>query len=775
MRIGGRIVALRGEPIEPAGYDWDEWVRSERLPTHHWQRDLLNDGMAGQYRINSGYGEPTVEIAGDGPAPIAGVAISLRAWSGPLGGALRDYRIVTSLDGTTFVAAANGTLEAIPERQHIVFNAPVPARFARIVDQACEGADDCRSWLAEVMVIAQPGHVPQGLRPPDPADPLWGGHIVSGTDPGSAQGRWTDGLTVSETPVSYNAERVAAREADPFARWTLGFREGRAVEIASLTWAGEVREDMVGGVRLSAYADGAAGPFVALGRLERPAPGETSTLTLDAPVWARFVRIEMDPFEGDAYAPDVIRIAPTARGVAALGLWDEMDARGPYEALGLAPDRTMSEPAGGASADAAVPLALDAPLASSVVRGGNEDWFGVEMPASPQPTAILRVWLRHPFLVEAGVRLEDASGAPIPLRPIETFRETLPDLFPPLPEGAPDPDDVWPAGWPCHIGRAYDLAAEVAPGETYRGRVFEGGRSVTAFREISGFMTRNLPALRRGYRALADALGEEDAVSFPRANPRFADKDGFVTGRAEALRALASGTVSRGETTSDFGVALRRETGRLEFREGAKAMTFAGFGNGIGRDYLRDMSRGVVRADALITTCDDEARCSDQRVAEDRPRDVARIARGTVAYLDRPEDVEEMFARLLARVRGPKAYEIEVSALSPPVEEIAPQPVVVPEPGIVLPDIVPEPKAPTRALLTLLLAADGDGARGPTGEGLADPARNDAGPLPPAVGVIVDASGSMRQRLDGRRRIEIARAALTDLVGAGLPEPRLSP
>src|SRR5690606_32759664 len=125
----------------------------------------LTDGIAPVGRIDGGgpgYSEPTVMLAGDGPSELAGAVISLR-WNVEPSKGLRNYRIETSLDGVAFETAAQGRLEGIRERQHLVFDRPLMARYLRVVDPDCEGQAKCSSFIGEIMAIATPGTHPAGI------------------------------------------------------------------------------------------------------------------------------------------------------------------------------------------------------------------------------------------------------------------------------------------------------------------------------------------------------------------------------------------------------------------------------------------------------------------------------------------------------------------------------------------------------------------------------------------------------------------------------------
>ncbi|WMS41955.1 hypothetical protein RDV64_18070 [Acuticoccus sp. MNP-M23] len=761
---GGRIVRAAGQAFE-GPVVW----RSAKNPglgtARTWRRDLVNDGFTGHYRVEKGYGTPTIRF--EVTSPLVGVAMSARSWGETaFAQGVRRFAIETSNDGTAWQLVREARVETLEGLQYFPFDGDVSAGWLRLRDLDCPDPDNCATRLAEVMAIARPGFVPPALKDADLGDPALGGHVVSGF---AVTGTRPVNLVTAGAQASFKADALAKAGSDR-AVWVLGLAGDRASEIARIAWEGETGRLTAGRVDLRASAGDAAGPWVELGALE---PG--GTLTLDTPVWARFIEVSTPPVDGEVLAPDRLRITPTARGLAVLGLWDEGRTAGPYEAAGLAPAPGEIASVGGTTRGDAVPLTGE--VESAVRKGVREDWFAVTVPEEPGQ-AFLRVRLSHPRMLEVGVRLVDQAGTEVDLAPIETFRDKLPELFPPLADGAPPPDEVWPANWPRHTGREYDLAAEI-PAGPHALRVFEGPRTLTMFRELSSFMAPNLPAIRAGTRAVADMMADDDGLSFPRLSLTLADDSGLLRGREAVLRSLSGGAVSRGNETPSFGAALARETARIAFEEGGKAMLFLGSGNGIDRDWLGTPDTARAPVDAGITQCTDEARCAEQSIAEMRVRDIAAATGGGMSWIDGPRDVALLFDKTLAAMTGPKRYRLWTEVLRGPEPEPEPEqePEQAPEAEPKAPsEPEPEPVAALPAELPPLAPSAPGRLRielaGAGGDALDEDFESDFGPaapVGPAVGVILDASGSMLQRLDGRRRIEVAREALTGLALHGLP------
>ena len=145
--------------------------------------------------------------------------------------------------------------------------------------------------------------------------------------------------------------------------------------------------------------------------------------------------------------------------------------------------------------------------------------------------------------------------------------------------------------------------------------------------------------------------------------------------------------------------------------------------------------------------------------SQDLMQDWAAVNSGHYAHMSTIGDMEVGFDRATCLLRRPAAYVLSLATRSaaPPLPIPTPTPEATPTPA---PTATPEP-TPTPVFA-------GNGAIAVA----AAPIEADAG-QPTAFGggaieVILDASGSMLQQLEGRRKIEIARDVLTNLVTQGI-------
>src|SRR5690554_1146116 len=116
----------------------------------------------------------TVALAGDGPTMVVGAILN------PLAGVrsrdqLRNFRIETSLDGSTFTTAYEGQLKAARIDQAFIFDAPVNARYLRLTGLDSQSGSTNGGYVGELRLIAAD---PALFGEHDLADPVLGGHVV---------------------------------------------------------------------------------------------------------------------------------------------------------------------------------------------------------------------------------------------------------------------------------------------------------------------------------------------------------------------------------------------------------------------------------------------------------------------------------------------------------------------------------------------------------------------------------------------------------------------
>src|SRR5690606_28760524 len=101
-----------------------------------WRGMLLHIGTG--LRPSEDYPQPTFELAGDAPVPVTGFLLN------PTGTfhekyRLREFAVALSLDGKHFETALRGELRPAPIEQAFLLDAPVLARYVRLMPLSNHG------------------------------------------------------------------------------------------------------------------------------------------------------------------------------------------------------------------------------------------------------------------------------------------------------------------------------------------------------------------------------------------------------------------------------------------------------------------------------------------------------------------------------------------------------------------------------------------------------------------------------------------------------------
>lgn len=356
----------------------------------------------------------TVDLAGAGPVPVAGVTIH-PGFSDGFSVLAREFDILLSNDGKTFEVVYSGELSPLSTEQVFAFDTPVEARFAQLQIRSVHGKPSADVILGEWKVIAVPDWAPGGGF--NIADPAAGGHVVMM----SPQDR--DLLTapklLDETP-----ERVALDVQDGVKPvWVVGFRDDRAAQIAELQWVdpdGTTPETRVNTVTVEVSLSSPVGPWQPLGtwELTRGADGAIAPFVLDAPAWARFVRFTGDgPAEKTKWEyPATLRVIERGIGEeyrSVLGEWGEHARAAFLEWQNPPAAPVLSEEADDNDAvDQAQPLDLDQAVSGRVQIDRDTDWYRIEVPEGQNT---LTLTFNGDPTVGLLPTLYDAAGTVVPL------------------------------------------------------------------------------------------------------------------------------------------------------------------------------------------------------------------------------------------------------------------------------------------------------------------------------------------------------------------------
>ncbi|MGR3512232.1 MAG: VWA domain-containing protein [Paracoccaceae bacterium] len=651
--------------------------------------------------------ETVFRLAGERP-PIRGLGFSLRLDSSPTYWA-KHILVEFSLDGETWTNAINVELEQRAERQFIVFDDPVVSQYLRITIRS-QFADIAHRELSEVLAIAEPGYVPLASEI-DLAAPEFGGHLVAGELP-----------TAYAMLVTNKDREVWLDESDPESgflekHWIMGFHESRIARIAGFEWVpgeGRERDNQASEIKVS-VANDLLGPF-------RP----ITTLTgfdrrqLEAPVFARFVKFTL-PNQG-LYLPKHIRIfeAPSSENyLSVFGQWTEDNSNGPFEHFEHAPPNSALVDLGGESMDTATSFALGQDVAANVAHSAPR-WFEFEVPTEASG-AIEFAMDGGPRLRQTGLRLFDALENEVALRRARVKK--------------PDEESFGVFAAPRSDAMIYE--ADLTPGQTYFLVVDVPSRVLSLRAEsVAGVSARRVGILR-SLAEIARGFGENDAMRLLRKTV-YADGDGLVVGKRRILKALQSRPVEA-IGTSSFADAITHTAENFVDIDGAKAMvgfaTGAIFNNQDDLQFADRLQRTPVNFQSVLLSCNGLQGCPDERVASDFMRSAAVGSRGRFQRAYQIDDIEDVIASAVAGLSKPVPYRLS-SRLG-------------------LPSQVIETIESDHAELLVL----SDETSGPSD-------------LETAISIVLDASGSMLKRMpkSDKRRIEVARESLSELVTEVLPE-----
>ncbi len=371
----------------------------------------LNDGWTSPGRGATRRADQAFELDLPGDDAITLSGTLLHPQSRDLARQLASFRIETSLDGETWEPVLEDRLDAARVEQAFVFDRPVEARYARLVvldDQDGRARHDV--WVGEWKLLS-PDWRPDA--PIDLAAARFGGVLV-----------WSDPL-VGANAVLPDGDRRATFDgrAHDEVSYVLGFHHGRAAQVDRFAWVGSDRADDATGlrrVRVDVSLEGPVGPWTEVGVWDvDPAPEARTELSLDAPVWARYVRVRAsghDRETGTVYGPAAVHVyeAPATDGYrSALGAWGHNRPYGPYEALradAVGPAVVRLDDDGSDDVrDGARPLADGDVVRGTVLVAEDEDWWRIDVPEGAN-----RIDVR--LAIEPGVvrhELTDADGEPI--------------------------------------------------------------------------------------------------------------------------------------------------------------------------------------------------------------------------------------------------------------------------------------------------------------------------------------------------------------------------
>jgi len=693
---------------------------------------LLHDGVA---PVGSGLSVSTptlpltltVDLAGDAPVPVRGFILNPMGFYGWPQEQVRAFELQLSTDGVTFATVWSGELSAIPREQAFLLPQTTEATHAQLVILSTYDSNPTQPsylGLGEWSVIAEPGFVPETVDRLNIADPAFGGHIVR-TDPQlQTPDEWQAILDADTTVVrEYPSETGAVN-------WVIGFEDNRAAQITELAWIDPVDSDPTQrftAVNVEISMGSPSGPWQSLGSwtLKRNDKGGVRRFKLDAPTWARFVRLsgtsQQDASSVEYPAQVQIFEAPIGDSYrSVIGAWGGTSSAAYYEmenppATQLVQDETDAPD----QQDQAAPLSLNQTVNGRAHAGTDVDWYRVTAPESDNT---LSFTLTGAPTVDVVVRVFDSGSTEVQVaRSVSGNTSTV------------------------------VYSAPVTPGAEYTVKVEQPSHSIVFAFDTSSSMGNYEPLVQQSLRSFADGI--EKGQEFVQVMPF--EEDPLLenwTDDSYLVYSAINGYYDKSLSSSSEATILSA-TKLLAGQEGSTAILIitdaetSSFGKGTEMWQQLDVVQPRIFAVHV-------GGASTPVLNEHLMQDWSNNG-GYYQYTLNQSEMDRAFDRAATWLRRPAGYGLTVTSsfVEPATPEASPtaEPTNTPEPTAT--EVSTEPG-------TLAVVAPESGGEAPAAQ-VSDQV---------TIEIILDTSGSMLAAMpDGQRRIDVARNVLSDLVTNQLP------
>jgi len=494
------------------------------------------------------------------------------------------------------------------------------------------------------------------------------------------------------------------------AQWVVGFHHNRAARVTQLDYIPDTTSGSApqfNSLKVSVSAESPLGPWREVADWDAQKLVSSPTIAFAESPWIRFVRFVATGDQNTAYrCPHdiVIREAAGENGYRSiLGEWSEYGASGPFEAE--QPSNAFNyPPLGGASAGSATKIVANTSISSSVKRERNDDWFRYELTSADQRSNSLLIQIAHPNSFKPFVHIRNENGDALPTM-VDT-KTTDEKRFKALPQG-----------W-----TSTHYTALTEPGAVYVIHIQEPPRNTVLTWDSSGSMGPQLPYIELATRRWANYLKPE--YEFAKVM-KFASKrlpENEWANLPHMLQAALHSISLTRDGSSDAENSLLDANELLAPRYGNHAIVVTTDG-----EYPRSQAFWNFQNEHCSTVY--AAGLAAAAVGEDfelQPRyqdnfqNWVSACGGHYRYCDTVTCLEDFYEFAAIDIRKPKPYQLKIS-------EVYRAP---PEPGFISVSAGPRTLAATAK----------------------------------ALYVILDASGSMLQSLDGKRRIDIAKNTLKKVV-----------
>ncbi|OOG22324.1 hypothetical protein B1C78_15215 [Thioalkalivibrio denitrificans] len=698
--LGARFIDP--ESGEPLPYDWNDIYL-----------DHLIDGMSSagssvhwghmRARVKAGDPLPPLRLAGDG-GRIRMLVVNQRSPHSPVE-RWREVEISVGDAPDELTPLVNLELDSRDGEQFFPLADPVEARYVGIRPLRFWGPVSRRAstGVGAIRVLGEPAGELVGAHP-NLLDAALGGHWIYSEPEVGALHEITGNPRERFRPGERSQRRGVPIRGRDGIYLVFGFLQQRAARVQALSWRDDPEWSGVPVERVRVYTstESPVGPWErqADWELSRDEAGE-ARLALDEPVWARYLRLEIEEPEpaGEGRSGDRWRVPKVLgtyeavsldSGRSILGYWRLDGREGPFEA--------HVDPPGWPEAvddDASTPerpYPLTGRLTGRVDRPGDTRSYRVTL-ADPDNTLALR--LRESLHGRLRTGLTGPDGAAIPLE----WRRTE-------------------AGW------REAVAVDVPPGD-YRLDITEPPRAIAFLWDASGSLRNHQLAIQQAVSRFAGGLrpGEEVANLMALGGPLLMSD--WAEDPAQLRRTLEA--YDGRFRSSDSEPALQLATRALEGMDHDRIIFLITDAELNSREMSvwRDLARVRPRIFAVEITHGHLREIGETRWYQNLMRSWAGVGGGRYRYAVDREGLIRALEQGMREVRRPTTYflEVETRYQEPP------------EPGT-------------------LQVISGDEPVVAAG----------------VVHLIFDASGSMLRRMEGGRRIQVARRIVRQVLDDRIPD-----
>jgi Mg-chelatase subunit ChlD len=664
-----------------------------------------------------------LRLAGQEPVPISGFAINTRMLDHPEY-KIRRFDFLVSIDGETFDHVLSGELDSSHDTQYFPFTTPVVARYVRFVPtHTFTGNLTPRYAKAQELLVFSADTMASANR--DLASQPLGGHVVYET------------LTQTKKPISpleielIDATPAGAKKGTPLcklpakqnqAEWVVGFHHNRAARIDTVSYipsAGHEGASHFKTLTVQTSEQSLLGPWTTIGVWSEQDLAQNQTLTLSGTPWVRFIRLVAEGEANTAYhcPGDLIVLEqPNSNSyLSILAEWDAHSSQGPFEASKDIVD-TNYPPVGGAVKDDSREIGKGQQIKSSVKRERNEDWFLIRRGADKSAnSAVLQ--LSHPASFKPTMTVVDEDENQLQLQEVVEDDGTISDI---------SQSPVLPLGWNQTKYRFW-----LTDSSTYRLRVQEPLRNTVIAWDGSSSMADVLPYIHSSIQNWSTYIAPDheqvkimtlESEAYPEnswanhpymlqaalelARTNPSGSSNVETALLRASKLLAQQTGNHAIVLTSDGISPKNVNLWSSFKQVCPQVYAAGIGGG---------------ASAIAGFSD-----SDFGRWQDNFQNWIGACGGQYRYCDNFKCLEEFYEFAANDIRKPKPYLllVEQSYIKPA------------DPGSIS-------------------VALGRSSLKETNK---------------ALYVILDASGSMLARIEGKSRIDIAKSTLKNIVSSSIGE-----